>query len=278
MPAALPYEMTDGAETNAHPAESWGAEVERRMQMTGSLDRQSPQPLHLQFEELLREQLDNEEWPVHSCIPSENELSRRYGISRMTVRAVLTRLVDAGLLYRVPGKGTFVAEPKIVSRPLSQMGITQQLEQMGYETTTRVINIGIVSCPSKIARRIGVKAGEDVYTIKRLRFVKGEPLSIHTSYIPLSLCSDLEMQDFEHNQLCDIMEQTYHYEIVRRCETLESTTASLEEAELLEVKPAFPLLLLNTTMYTHGDRPIECSVVVFRGDKFKIKLEFNKGM
>ena len=244
--------------------------------MPQHLNRQSPQPLHLQFEEILREQLENEEWAPHACIPSENELSRKYGISRMTVRAVLTRLVDAGLLYRVPGKGTFVAEPKIVSRPLSQMGITQQLEQMGYETSTKVIHIGITSCPSKAARQLKVQPGADVYTIKRLRFVKGEPLSIHTSYIPLSVCSDLELQDFEHRQLCDIMEATYHHEIVRRCETLESTTASLEEAELLSVKPAFPLLLLNTTMYTHGEQPIECSVVVFRGDKFKIKLEFNK--
>lgn len=244
--------------------------------MSLGLNRQSPQPLHLQFEDVLRERLENEEWPVHSAIPSENELSRKYGISRMTVRAVLTRLVDGGLLYRVPGKGTFVAEPKIVSRPLSQMGITQQLEQMGYETSTRVINIGVVSCPSKIARRLKIPAGADVTTIKRLRLVKGEPLSIHTSYIPLSVADNLELQDFEHCQLCDIMEETYHYEIVRRVETLESTSASLEEAELLSVRPAFPLLLLNTTIYSYGDLPVECSVVVFRGDKFKIKLEFNK--
>ena len=170
----------------------------------------------------------------------------------------------------------FVAEPKIVSRPLSQMGITQQLEQMGYETSTKVINIGVVSCPSKMAKRLSLEPGTDVTTIKRLRFVKGEPLSIHTSYIPLTVCSDLEMQDFEHNQLCDIMEQVYHHEIIRRVETLESTTASIDEAELLSVRPAFPLLLLNTTMYTTGDLPVECSAVVFRGDKFKIKLEFNK--
>ena len=194
----------------------------------------------------------------------------------MTVRAVLTRLVDAGLLYRVPGKGTFVAEPKIVSRPLSQMGITQQLEQMGYETTTRVINIGVVSCPSKVARRLGIAPGSDVTTIKRLRFVKNEPLSIHTSYIPLTVCKDLEMQDLENRQLCDVIEEVYHHEIVKRVETLESTTASSDEAELLNVRPSFPLLLLNTTVYAKDDLPVECSSVVFRGDKFKIKLEFNK--
>ena len=244
--------------------------------MPDRLNRQSPQPLHLQFEELLREQLENEEWPVHARIPSENEWSRKYGISRMTVRAVLTRLVDAGLLYRIPGKGTFVAEPKIVSCPLSQLGITQQLEQMGYETRTEVVHLGIVSCPARIARKLKLEPGGDVTVIKRLRFVRGEPFSIHTSYIPLSVCADLEMQDLEHNQLCDIMEQVYHHPILRRVETLESATASIEDAELLSVKPSFPLLLLNTTVYSDGDLPVEASAVVFRGDKFKIKLEFNR--
>lgn len=244
--------------------------------MNDRLDRQSPQPLHLQFEEILREQLENEEWPVRSCIPSENELSRKYGISRMTVRAVLTRLVDAGLLYRVPGKGTFVAEPKIVSRPLSQMGMTEQLEQTGYEMTTRVINLGVVSCPPKAARRLDVAPGSDVTVVRRLRLLRGEPFSLHTSYVPLSVCADLEMQDLENSQLCDVIETVYHREILRRVETLESTTASLGAARLLEVRPSFPLLLLNTTAYTDGDLPVEASSVVFRGDKFKLKLEFRR--
>lgn len=246
--------------------------------MPEALDRQSPQPLHIQFEEILREQLEKQVWETHSCIPSENELSRIYGISRMTVRSVLTRLVDEGLLYRVPGKGTFVAEPKIVSRPLSQMGITQQLEQMGYKTATKVVSVEIVPCPFEAAKQLNLQAGSNVYQIKRIRFVKGEPLSLHTSYIPVSLCPNLEQQDLEHIQLCDIIEQTYRYHITKHTETLESTTASREAAELLEVKHHFPLLLLNTTTYNDANHPIEYSTTVFRGDKFKIRLEFNQNV
>jgi GntR family transcriptional regulator len=93
------------------------------------LDRNSPLPLHAQLEEIIKAGIENEEWPFESVIPSENELSKMYGISRMTVRSVITRLVHEGLLYSVPGKGTFVSEPKIVSRPLSQMGIREQLSR-----------------------------------------------------------------------------------------------------------------------------------------------------
>ena len=87
------------------------------------LDRQSPKPLYVQLEELLKKQIENEDLKASLPIPSENELSKEYGLSRMTVRSVLTRLVQEGLLYRVPGKGTFVSQPKITGKPLYQMGI-----------------------------------------------------------------------------------------------------------------------------------------------------------
>ena len=81
-----------------------------------AFDRQSSTPLHLQLEEVIMEKIANEEWRPNARIPSENELSVAYGLSRMSTRMVITRLVLQGLLSRVPGKGTFVAAPKIASR------------------------------------------------------------------------------------------------------------------------------------------------------------------
>lgn len=106
------------------------------------LDRQSALPLHSQFENILRNKIESEELSVNSRIPSENELCKIYGISRMTVRSVLGRLVDEGLLllYRVQGKGTFVAEPKIISGPLVRYGFREQLEQQEYETRTKLVS------------------------------------------------------------------------------------------------------------------------------------------
>lgn len=240
------------------------------------LDRTSPQPLYVQFEGIIREKITGGEWPVDTMIPSENELSALYGISRMTVRSVLNRLCADGLLYRVQGKGTYVSEPKIISRPLSQMGIREQLEHMGLETTTRLLSVETVPAQGGEARRLNVPENEPIYRVRRLRYVKERPFSIHTSCIPAAVCPGLEQQDLVGMQLCDIQEQVYRQEIVRRIETLESVPATPEEAELLGIRENAPLLLFENLAYTHADKPIECAKVLFRADKIKLRLEYSK--
>lgn len=240
------------------------------------INRESPQPLYVQLENIFRHKLEDEEWQTNSMIPSENELCRIYGVSRMTIRSVLNRLVNSGLLYRVNGKGTFVSEPKIISKPLSQMGIREQLEQMGYETKTKLLSIEKAIASNKVAKELKLLKNKLVYIVKRIRYVKDEPLSYHTSYIPIFLCPDIEEKDLEHSQLCNILEEDYNYEIIRIIETLESVTSTRDEEDIFSLDGTRPLLLLCDTSYTHGNMPIEYSRVLFRGDKIKLELEFNK--
>jgi len=240
------------------------------------LDRQSSVPLHTQFESIIRSKIEDEEWPVNACIPSENELSRIYSISRMTVRSVLTKLVDAGLLYRSQGKGTFIAEPKIISRPLIRYGIREQLEQMGYKTSTKTISFEKVQASAKVSRLLNIVQGNEIFVVKRLRFIKEEPFSYHISYVPVTFFPGLESHDLEHNQMCDVIEKDYNYIIQRRTETLEATTASTEAAWLLSVHPDSPLLVLENLVSNDRDIPLEYSRIIFRGDKIKIKLEYQR--
>lgn len=240
------------------------------------LDKQSPQPLHVQFENIVRQKIENEEWASNSIIPSENELSKIYGISRMTVRGVLNRIVSAGLLYRVPGKGTFVAEEKIESRPLSYMGIREQLEQMGYQITTRLLGIDGIEAPARMAKLLELPKHARVYKLLRVRSIKGQPLSIHVSHIPQALVPGLEERDLLGTQLCDILEREYKHPILRQVEILESVLPSAEEAEILKLNDSFPLLQLENIFYTHNNVPLEYSRVVFRGDKIKIRMEYGK--
>lgn len=65
------------------------------------LEKNSPKPLYQQLKDILVDAIDSEKWKANEKIPSENELSSIYGLSRMTVRSVLTDLVKEGLLIRV---------------------------------------------------------------------------------------------------------------------------------------------------------------------------------
>jgi len=239
------------------------------------LERQNPKPLYAQLEDILREKIESEDWKPNNAIPSENEFSKMYGVSRMTARAVMTQLVREGLLYRVPGKGTFVSEPKITTASLSYMGIREQLERMGYQTTTKLIEIKKIKCTERISRKLELPRKSEVYVIERLRYIKDQPLSIHTSYIPADYCDGLEKVDLELEQLCVILDKEYGLKRGKVIETLESSLASDQEAQILSVKPGYPLLDLQDTIYDSQGKPFEYTRVLFRGDKIKISFQYD---
>lgn len=242
------------------------------------LDRNALQPLHLQFESILREKIRNKHWVIGEKIPSENALAAQYGLSRMTIRSVLNRLATEGLLHKVPGKGTYVAAEKILSRPLSQIGIREQLEGMGYSTTTILLDFAQEAADAWMASRLQISIGSPVYVVRRLRHKDGRPFSIHVSCIPQAACPNLENQDFANMQLCDIQEQIYHHEIVRRVETLEYIPATKQQAKLLELPVGGPLLLFENLVYSneYGASAIEVSRVYFCANMIKLRMEYSK--
>ena len=150
---------------------------------------------------------------------------------------------------------------KIVSKPisLSQMGIREQLEQMGYENTTTLIGAAEVPASSRVAKRLRIEEQEPVFEIRRVRSVKGEPFSLHVSYIPKEQFPDFldGKPDFEGQQLCDILKDKYGVEQNKLIETLEIVQASTTEANLLKVKKNYPLMLLEDIFFAGNKRPTE---------------------
>ena len=84
------------------------------------LSRNTFEPLYYQIRENLREKIHSQEYAPGSMIPTEAELCRLYGVSRVTVRRAVLDLVQEGLLNRGQGKGTFVADERI-QRNLQQV-------------------------------------------------------------------------------------------------------------------------------------------------------------
>lgn len=239
------------------------------------LERNNPKPLYQQLRDILVDAIDSGKWEANEKIPSENNLSTTYGLSRMTVRSVLTDMVKEGLLYRVQGKGTFVAE-KITTLSPSYIGIREQLEKMGYEVTTKIIECGIDICNDTVAKYLGIEKGSSIFQIKRVRYIKGEPISIHISHIPLSYSEKLTPELLEQEQLCVLLNDFYGLKKQQVDETLESILARNEEAALLNVEKGHPLLLLRDILYSEEEHPYEYTKVVFRGDKVKIKLHYEE--
>lgn len=237
------------------------------------LDRNSPIPLYAQLEEILREAIFTGQWISNEIIPSEYELSKTYGLSRMTVRSVLNTLTQEGLLYRVQGKGTFVAEPKISAHSPFYLGIREQLELQGYKTMTVLENCFYISPSSRIRNILKIDSRTEVLFIQRVRFANGTPVSIHNSYIPKHFCPNIEHARLETEQLCNILKDDYNLKPAKVSETLESVLATHEEAKLLGIEAGHPLLLLTDLSQTVSGVIYEYTKIIFRGDKIKLGFE-----
>lgn len=242
--------------------------------MSEVLDREGSIPLYVQLTNILRDKIERREWAPNQKISSENDLNRIYGVSRMTARQVLSQLVNDGLLFRVQGKGTFVAPRKIGTRSPAYKGFREQLEQMGYETTTTLVSTDLVVADGLVSRNLGLQPGEQVYVLKRLRHIDGEPISLHVSYIPQSLAPGLDQYDTLKQQLCVVLAENFNLRMGHVTETLESTSACALEAKLLGVSRRAPLLLLEQISDASGVR-FEYSKIVFRGDKIRLEFEYD---
>ncbi|MEO7586627.1 MAG: GntR family transcriptional regulator [Arachnia sp.] len=241
---------------------------------TTALDRNSSVPLYVQIENALRSSIAAGEWKPGDRIPSEVSLNDHFGCSRMTVRGVLNALVDDGLLYRVPGKGTFVTERKISTLSPAYQGIREQLEQMGFTTTTELVSRRAAAPREAVRSKLQTDRGVDVHEIVRRRLVDGVPVSLHRSFVPTPLAPGLANDDVVGEQLCVILEREYDLRPARTIEQLEAVAATRQEAKLLGIHEGAPLLLLEDTISAPSGTVFEYSKILFRGDRMKLHFDY----
>ena len=237
---------------------------------TTSIVRASPVPLYLQIEQELRGAMQAGDLGALAQVPSEAELAERFSVSRMTARKALDRLVGEGLLFRQPGKGTFVAPPKIAHGPSQQLSFSAAMREMALPHATKVLEAGLIRAPSTIAEALGVGRGGSVVYMRRLRYVSDEPAAIHAAYLP-SRFSMLLQEDLT-GSLTELME-AIGARVAETHDTVEAVTATGDEAQLLAVRSGSPLVLIRGVAYSAAEQPVRYTDALYRGDRFRFIVD-----
>ena len=233
------------------------------------LEKNSPKPLYQQLKDILVDAIDSEKWKANEKIPSENELSSIYGLSRMTVRSVLTDLVKEGLLYRVQGKGTFVTKPKYSRNMKKLQSFTEMCEQMGVKPGARVLENRLIAADKKVADRLGIEPGSNVVYISRLRLADGEPVQVEKSYFPLKYAFLLE-EDLNDGSMFECLKEKAGAKVASSEKMIELCRATAEEAALMDVKKGDYLLFVKSTAYDENGEPMYAGIQLINGDRFSL--------
>lgn len=200
-----------------------------------------------------------------TMLPTERELADRFDTSRTTVRQALAELVAEGRLDRVQGRGTFVAEPKIVHvRQLTSFSE----DLAGLPTDSVVLDLRVEPANPEVAARLGVDAGEPVYRLERVRRAGSEPLAHETAYVP-GFLPDLEREFTRRGSLYETLRDAYGQRVVGADDEVETALASPAEAEILGTEVGLPLLVIRRTAWNRDGTVMEWTRSVFRGDRFR---------
>lgn len=241
------------------------------------IDKDTPVPLYYQIKQLILTAINEGQFKGGDMLPTELEFCEQCGVSRPTIRQALSELVAEGYLYRLKGKGTFVAMPKIDARFLNKLqSFNQEMQQKGLQPSTKVLSLELVNGRSPINEKLLVAPTQKLIYLERVRFADGEPIVYLETYLPYSPYKELLQEDFVNNSLYSLLEDHYSIHVTRVLREIEAVNATQREAGLLEISKNKALCLVKTVAYTDRGMPVEFSVARYRGDRNKFSVELQR--
>ncbi|HET9014582.1 MAG TPA: GntR family transcriptional regulator [Thermomicrobiaceae bacterium] len=238
--------------------------------------RGGPVPLYQQLAQRLRRQITEGVYGQGERLPSEADLCVQFGVSRITVRAALDQLVDAGLLWRQRGKGTFVTAPLVEHELIRLTDFVEDMAGAGIRPASRITHIGEEPAASEVAQELDLSPHTPVVRLDRLRLADGRPIAFDVTYLPLRFGRLLNHQALDSETIYHQLEQQYQIPVVSGTFLIEAGRATGELGEALEIERGAPLLVIRRTSYTEGRDPIYYQQRYYRADRVRYRVELDR--
>lgn len=233
-------------------------------------------PHYRRIAQTLREGILGGDWSPGARLPSESELGSRFEVSRITVRQALGALQQEGLIFSRQGSGRFVSRPKAVQNMGRLQGFAEQMATHGYEVLNRLLGLNEIPADRSVADRLGVKQGEPVIEIRRLRLLDREPVSVELTWLPLAPGRRVARADLERRDIFVILENDCGHPLGQAELALDAVAADATLAKHLQVSPGAPLLRVERLTHDRSGRPIDYEFLYFRGDTFQYRFQVNR--
>ena len=210
-----------------------------------------------------------------AVLPSERLLAQRYGVARATVTQAIDGLVSRGLVYRVHGSGTFVAEPKF-RQPLTLTSFTEDMRARGMTPGSVVRSQAIVPASEVVARHLALVPGTPVVHLERVRTADGEPMALERTHLPAQRLPGLEDADLTDASLYELLERAWGVRVAEADQWASVVRVTEDEAALLHVSASQPALLFQRVTRDPAGTPVEYVRSLYRGDRYEVHTRLER--
>lgn len=233
-------------------------------------------PVYLSAADALAETIANQ--PVGTRLPSEDELARILGVSRLTARAVLTELERRYLVRRRQGSGTFVSQriDYTISRHI-RPSWSASVRKAGFTPDVRTTGWRLETPPTEIRGRMKVGARRQLLALSRNRYINHELVGYADTYLDPQLVPDLPQILGPADSLHDTLATHYKLEPERGWFGVSIDPAPPHVAEHLELSGRPPVISIRsrTDAAARNHRPVELTISWLRADVFRVEVDFD---
>lgn len=239
----------------------------------GGMDRRTGMPLWLQLRLLLKRQIEDGVLPPGQRLPSEAELCERFSVSRTVVREALGQLVADGRIYKIKGKGAFVAERKGDEEFVgTTMGFWEEMSGKGSRVETRVLDQALTAAGDRERTALRLGSGEAVVRLRRLYVVDGTPTILVATALPAALAPGLERANLQNRSLYETIRQRYGLVPFRAERWIEAAVPDHHEAGLLGVSTSAPVLGIESIAWLQSGLPMQYYYALHRTDHTRLHV------
>lgn len=243
--------------------------------MDKKINRNSSTSLHIQIRNEILGNILNGILKPGDKLPSENELSNKFNVSRSTVRLALSDLTRKEFVYSKPGKGTFVAFSVINEAKMDLVGFIDSPENEGIIEKVEVIENEKSKSLGHIYARLQINPGEKILSITSLRYTNNSVIGVDISYLPEGLFFKISSMSIEKEPL-DHVFYTLGIAPKRIEQMIQICKPTDEIIRYLALENNFPVMYIERISFLAGEIPIEYRKTYFHGDSYRLNMIMEK--
>lgn len=180
----------------------------------------------------LKYKIEAAEYEYQQMLPSENTLVDIYHCSRNTIRRAIALLAEEGYVQPLHGKGVRIIYQPIAPATFLIGGIETFQESAirnHRKTVTKVVQFDEIICDERLSKRTGFQPDDDLYYVRRVRYLDGKPLILDTNFFLKRLVPGLT-ESIAETSIYEYIEKELEMAIVtsRRTMTVEHVTPADE--------------------------------------------------
>lgn len=231
----------------------------------------SSTPLYIEITQDLASRIEGGEFRRGDKLPTEQQLTQQYHVSRVTIRQAVQQLAEKGYIKKVQGSGSHVLyspQKLMMNRSAQILSYSEELRQRGKRASYRVITFELQDASAELCAHLDLQNETRVYYYERILSSDETPYCYEEGYMPYCYFPDLSATHLEHSKL-DYVENIKGIEIDYSHQVVQAILPDDRMMHLLQLDERKPLLRNHHVTYAMSGKPIFFTINVFDTDAYQ---------